>query len=179
MRALLMTICVVLSWATAACTSDAAQPSGAAGAPAAQAPPPPVAAPVVVTADELPPRLRVDGDGITLTEQVDGRVRLKSTAAWGEALDLAFDDCEFYRAAIPTLERQLAPERAKYLGDVCVPPPPVPQETVEGKGGRGALPGAAKPKAATGAPATPKLPQAKDATPKAAEPAAPTTAPSR
>ena len=123
MRAPLSRTVATLACALVACAGEAGQSAGGAGAPAAP-PPQPAPAPTTVSADDLPPRLRVEADGIALTEHVDGRIRVKTTAVWGEALEQTFDNCDFYRGAIPTLERQLAPERIKHLAEMCPAPAP-------------------------------------------------------
>ena len=124
MRAPLSRTVATLACALVACAGEAGQSAGGAGAPAAP-PPPPAPPPAPVSADDLPPRLRVEADGIALTEHVDGRIRVKTTAVWGEALEQTFDNCDFYRGAIPTLERQLAPERIKHLSEMCPAPAPL------------------------------------------------------
>ncbi len=91
----------------------------AAEQPAAAPQPPADPPPAVVSAADLPPRQKVEGEGITITEFVDGRINIKTTAIWNEAIDTTFDSCEYYRRAIPVLERQVSPERAVLLSDVC------------------------------------------------------------
>jgi hypothetical protein len=66
----------------------------------------------------------VKGDGIQITETSDGRVQLRTTTRWGEALDTTYSDCTFYLAAIPVLRDQLSPARAKLLSRVCAPAAP-------------------------------------------------------
>jgi putative ubiquitin-RnfH superfamily antitoxin RatB of RatAB toxin-antitoxin module len=111
---LLTLVAIVLA---SACSPE---PKQAAPAPVVAPAPPPPPPPPPVSADDLPPRQRVEADGITLTEYVDGRVRVQSTFVWNEALDATYDNCDFYRGAIPVLSRQLAPERVKHLAEMCV-----------------------------------------------------------
>ena len=101
----------------------AVSPAAAAPQPAAPAAPvvPVVAAPV---APEGPPRKVVTGEGISITEASDGRVILKTTALWGEAIDTTYADCGYYGGAVPVLATQLAPERARLLKQVCAKPRP-------------------------------------------------------
>jgi hypothetical protein len=112
----LSVMCVLLG--VAAC---APEPRQAAPAPKpAPAPPPPAPKPdPPVSANDLPPRNQVTGDGFALTEYVDGRVRIKTTAIWNEAIDTTYDDCSYYRGAVPVLERQLSPERIELLYGLC------------------------------------------------------------
>jgi hypothetical protein len=143
---------------------------------------PPAAAPAVapappISADSLPPIKKVEADGIVLAELVDGRVRMQATATWGEALDTTYDNCDYFRNALPVLERQLAPERGKHLSEVCVvPPPPAPEKPVKGgKGVKAHQSGTAKAKIA---PTTAAKAEPATATPpKPAQPAAPSVAP--
>ncbi|HEX7479163.1 MAG TPA: hypothetical protein VF331_15260 [Polyangiales bacterium] len=88
-------------------------------APAAPVPVAVVPAPVV---PEGPPRKSVKGEGISIIETSDGRVVLKTTARWGEAIDTIYTDCSFYTAAVPVLKRQLSAARAKLLTRVCAHP---------------------------------------------------------
>lgn len=122
--------------AVAACSLSACgrgEPPPAPPAPAAPVEPAAAATPAEPAAEPAPvvatvaapvtpegsPRKVVTGDGISITETSDGRVILKTTANWGEAIDSTYSDCSFYVAAIPVIERQIAPERAKLLGGVC------------------------------------------------------------
>ena len=86
-------------------------------------PPPPPAPPKPVSSEALAPRHQVKGEGITITEFVDGRVNVKTTMAWGEAFNTTYDSCVYYRGATPVLHRQLIPERAKLLDGICVASP--------------------------------------------------------
>jgi hypothetical protein len=63
---------------------------------------------------------RVEGEGIVIEEQESGQVSLRTTSLWNEPIQSTYDDCTYYRNAIPVLQRQLAPERAKLLTQVCV-----------------------------------------------------------
>lgn len=111
---------------------------------------PPAAAPAVapappIPADTLPPIKKIEADGIVLAELVDGRVRMQATATWGETLDTTYDSCDYFRNALPVLERQLSPERSKHLAEVCVVPPPEPEKPVErARRAQAAQPGTAK-----------------------------------
>lgn len=122
----LIIIVAVLSGGLLACSGaqPEAQPKPAAPPappPAPPAPEPPKPAePVVV--DDLPPLRVVNGDGITLTETAGHRIRLQTTALWNEPIDTTYDDCEYFRKAIPVLSRQMTKERAKLLLDMCPPP---------------------------------------------------------
>lgn len=126
-----------------ACSPEPRQASPPPAPKAAPAPPP--APPAPVSADALPPRQQVEADGITLTEFVDGRVRVQSTFLWNEALDTTYDNCDFYRGAIPVLARQLAPERGKHLAEVCVVPPPPAKDAKAAKRAKAAQAAKAKP----------------------------------
>ena len=87
---------------------------------AAPEPPAPVVKPdPPISADTLPPRQAVEGDGITITETADGRVILKTTAIWNEAMNTTYDTCDYYRNAVPVLRRQIAKDGAKLLDSVC------------------------------------------------------------
>lgn len=94
------------------------------------APPPPAAAPKPAEPPKPPPppppepRLVVEGNGIRIVEAVDGRVILKTTLLWNEAIDTTYDNCDYYRKAVPVLQRQIAPDRAKFLDGVCIPEKP-------------------------------------------------------
>jgi hypothetical protein len=72
-------------------------------------------------APEPPPRKVVQGEGITITETASGSVKLKTTALWNEAFDITYQDCTYYLGAVPVLKRQILPERAKLLEQICVP----------------------------------------------------------
>jgi hypothetical protein len=93
-------------------------PAVAPAKPVAPLPPPP---PPPVRADSLPPRTLVQGEGITLSEYVDGRVNVKSTTRWNEAIDRTYDDCTYYRAAVPVMKRELPDADAKLLDAMCKP----------------------------------------------------------
>jgi hypothetical protein len=103
--------------------------------PTAPAPEPPK--PVVV--EELPPLRVVKGDGITLTETAGHRIHLQTTALWNEPIDTTYDDCEYFRNAIPVLSRQMTAERAKLLPDMC----PAPEKKPAGKSASNAAKSAA------------------------------------
>jgi len=116
--------CGVMLWG-ASCTPDAKPP-----APKPAPAPVPVAEPAVkprppkpVSAMDLPPRMQQKGDGISVTEYVDGRVNLTSTLEWNEAFNTTFDNCVYFRHALPVLKRQLSAERFKVLEGMCVPTP--------------------------------------------------------
>jgi hypothetical protein len=98
-------------------------------APAPTATSPALAAPErsPVTAADLPPQKQVQGEGIAITQLVDGSVHLKTTTQWNEALDTTYQSCDYYRSAIPVLRRQLTAERAKLLDQVCVEPKAKPK----------------------------------------------------
>ena len=72
---------------------------------------------------DLPPRQQQKGDGISVTEYVDGRVNLTSTLEWNEAFSTTFDNCVYFRHALPVFKRQLSAERFKVLEGMCVPTP--------------------------------------------------------
>ena len=74
-------------------------------------------------ADAGPPRRQASGEGITITETADGRVIVKTTSLWNEPIDTTYASCEYYRGAVPVLERQLSKERAKLLTRVCAKSP--------------------------------------------------------
>jgi hypothetical protein len=115
------------SGAPSATSAHAASTPSAPVAPATPveppAPAPAPAAPVAVVpalvVPEGPPRKSVKGEGISIIETSDGRVILKTTATWGEAIDTTYSDCSFYLAAVPVLRGQLSPARAKLLPRVC------------------------------------------------------------
>jgi hypothetical protein len=105
--------------------TSAARSAAALTKPGTAEPPPEAAAPAVkaappVSATALPPLKVVQGDGITITEIVDGSVNLKTTTLWNEAFDTTYQTCDYYRGAIPVLKRQIAKERAKLLDQACV-----------------------------------------------------------
>jgi len=93
----------------------ASAPASSPPATAAPAPPPSPAEPEKLG----PPKQVVKAEGITITVLSDGRIALHTTSQWNEPLDQTFANCEYYRGAVPVLERQLLPERAKLLGKVC------------------------------------------------------------
>ena len=65
----------------------------------------------------------VKGDGITITETADGQVILKTTSRWNDVLETTYQDCTYYRNAVPVLANQVSEERAKLLGQICVGKP--------------------------------------------------------
>jgi hypothetical protein len=107
--------------------SDAPPAPAAAPAPAPAQPPPPAAepapeppqAPPPVTALDLPPLQVVEGDGIKITEISDGSVNIKTTTLWNEAMDTTYQNCDYFRGAVPVLKQQIAKDRAKLLDKVC------------------------------------------------------------
>lgn len=68
------------------------------------------------------PRKVVNAKGIEITETSDGRVLLKATTTWGEAIDTVYTDCSYFTAAIPVLRGQLPAAQAKLLPRACVQP---------------------------------------------------------
>jgi hypothetical protein len=96
------------------------KPAQVAEAPAPKPPEPPPAPPV--SADTLPPQKVVTADGISITETADGRVHLQTTAIWDEPIDSTYDNCEYYRHALPVLHRQVTKDRAALLDQACVEP---------------------------------------------------------
>jgi hypothetical protein len=95
------------------------KPAQVAEAPAPKPPEPP---PAPVSADTLPPQKVVTADGISITETADGRVHLQTTAIWNEPIDSTYDDCEYYRRALPVLHRQVTKDRAALLDQACMVP---------------------------------------------------------
>jgi len=93
--------------------------AAAAPAPSAKVSAPPAPVPPPEPEKLGPPKQVVKADGISITVLADGRIALHSTSQWNEPLDQTFASCDYYRNAIPVLERQLVPERAKLLGKVC------------------------------------------------------------
>ena len=94
----------------------------AAGATDSSAPAPkPVAVVLAPVPRPGPPRKTVRGAGIRIVEASDGRVTLKATTTWGEALDTTYSDCSYYNAAVPVLTTQLAAAAAKLLPKMCAP----------------------------------------------------------
>jgi hypothetical protein len=61
----------------------------------------------------------VTGEGITITEATTGEVKLKTVDLWKGPIDTTYESCGFFTAAVPVLERQLSPDRAKLLKSVC------------------------------------------------------------
>jgi hypothetical protein len=61
----------------------------------------------------------VTGEGITITETTTGEVKLKTIDLWKGPIDTTYENCGFFTAAVPVLERQLSPDRAKLLKSVC------------------------------------------------------------
>jgi hypothetical protein len=97
--------------------SDAPAP---AAAPAAQpAPEPETPKPSPITALDLPPHQVVEGEGITITEISDGSVNIKTTTLWNEPMDTTYQNCDYFRGAVPVLKQQIAKDRAKQLDKVC------------------------------------------------------------
>ena len=89
---------------------------------AAPAPPPPPPKPV--TADDLPPVASEQGEGIEIALAPDGRVKLKTNSLWNAPLDAVYDNCDYYRKALPVIREQVSADRAKVLDKMCVPPEP-------------------------------------------------------
>jgi len=100
----------------------AAKPAPKPAAPPPAPPPPPPPKPV--SADDLPARESVGGDGIKVTLTADGLVKLETTSLWNASLDTIYDNCDYYRNALPVIRKQVSEERAKVLDKVCVPPEP-------------------------------------------------------
>src|SRR5450755_4780054 len=94
--------------------SAEAQASSSAATLAAPSAAPPAAAsnsalevPSAAAPDIGTPKRIERGDGITITETTDGRLIVKSTTLWNEALDTTYASCDYYRGAVPVLKRQL------------------------------------------------------------------------
>jgi hypothetical protein len=143
----LIIIVAVLSGTLLACShaqpEAEAKPAEAPPPPPEPPPPPPPEPPKPVVVEDLPPLRVVNGDGITLTETAGHRIRLQTTALWNEPIDTTYDDCEYFRKAIPVLSRQMTKERAKLLPDMC----PAPEKKPAGKSAsQGAKNAAAKAK---------------------------------
>jgi hypothetical protein len=113
--------CAMLGCSRTKSEPKPATPSALAPAPAQPPPPPPPPKPAEpVLVDSLPPLRVVNGDGITLTETVDHRIKVQTTALWNEPIVTTFDDCDYFRRAIPILQRQMTKERGKLLETMCV-----------------------------------------------------------
>src|SRR5678815_3500349 len=101
---LLALVCV------AACSkgrSDASH-SAASAKPLAVASAPAVAS-AAPTADptDVPAKVKIDADGITLVEAKSGSVVVKTTTLWNAPLEVTYESCEYYLRAIPVMERQV------------------------------------------------------------------------
>ena len=96
-----------------------AAPAPAPAAPAAEPTPEPPKAPPPITALDLPPHQVVEGEGIKITEISDGSVNIKTTTLWNEEMDTTYQNCDYFRGALPVLKRQIAKDRAKLLDKVC------------------------------------------------------------
>jgi len=64
----------------------------------------------------------VRGDNITITEHEAGQVSVQGIDQWKEKVDTTYSDCDYFRRAIPVMERQFGKERAPLLQKVCVSP---------------------------------------------------------
>ena len=114
-----------------------AQVSSAAAVAPSTAPPPAVSNSAVEVSSAAPdvgtPKRVERADGITITETTDGRITVKTTTLWNEALDTTYATCDYYRGAVPVLKRQLTPERGKLLEKFCDADKPSKPEKVEKK----------------------------------------------
>jgi hypothetical protein len=75
-------------------------------------PAPPLAAPV---AQQPKPGDRVDVHGITVKFLDGGTIELSGRDRWGNALDTTFETIEYFRNALPVLERSVTAEQAAGL----------------------------------------------------------------
>jgi len=64
----------------------------------------------------------VQGDNLTITEHEAGQVSVQGIDQWKEKVDTTYSDCDYFRRAIPVMERQFGKERAPLLRKVCVSP---------------------------------------------------------
>jgi hypothetical protein len=64
----------------------------------------------------------VQGDNLTITEHEAGQVSVQGIDQWKEKVDTTYSDCDYFRRAIPVMERQFGKERAQLLRKVCVSP---------------------------------------------------------
>ena len=121
---LTLTLSALACALSCSCSRHAATPAAAPPAPAKAAlapakPPEPPAAPAVSVPPVTPVQV-AQAEGITLTENSDGSVVLKTTSIWNDVLDTTYQTCDYYRGAMPVLKRQLSKDRIKLLDRVCV-----------------------------------------------------------
>jgi hypothetical protein len=64
-----------------------------------------------------------NGDDISIQQLADGRVTLKTKTLWGAPVDTTYENCTFYRGALPVLKRQLSEDRGRVLDGICPEPP--------------------------------------------------------
>ena len=109
-------------------TADAAPPSPPTGEPpetdaavATDAPRLPNAArtPPRAPADAGPPRQVVQVPGLRITRLSNGEVEMVGTDIWGGAINTTYQDCTYYRNALPVVRRSLPPAQAAVLTRVC------------------------------------------------------------
>lgn len=93
--------------ASTACAKPAATPADTLPAPAAS-----TAEPSPSGTPPSEPRKTASGDGITITEAMDGTVTIESSSRWNEPIETTYENCEYYRNAIPVSKKQLS-ERAR------------------------------------------------------------------
>ena len=62
-----------------------------------------------------------DVHGITVTFRADGMVALQGRDQFGGALDTVYENVEFFRKALPALERSLTAEQSTGLRDLQPP----------------------------------------------------------
>ena len=60
----------------------------------------------------------IDVHGITVTFHADGMVAIQGRDQFGNALDTVYENVDFFRNALPVLERSLTPEQSTGLRDL-------------------------------------------------------------
>ena len=105
-------ICVFALLVLGCSRSSESATSSSAAAPAAQAP----------HTQSKKNRQVVQGDNITITEHEAGQVSVQGIDQWKEKVDTTYSDCDYFRRAIPVMERQFGKDRAPLLHKVCVSP---------------------------------------------------------
>jgi len=120
-------VLVVLGAAASACSRSASEaPAGAASGPLASASPsaaPGSSGSAPAAAASVQVAQAASGNDISIQQLADGRVTLKTTTLWGAPVDTTYENCTFYRSALPVLKRQLSEDRGRVLDGICVEPP--------------------------------------------------------
>jgi hypothetical protein len=78
-----------------------------------------VAKPSASDAAALKPNEPIDIHGITVKLLDDGTVEVAGTDRWGNRLDTKYENVEYFRGALPVLERSVTEEQAAGLRTVA------------------------------------------------------------